>query len=83
MSSASAADVARANLAAYYANGTANATALDIPTLDHYALWPKPLNPADTVDADGLHPLWSAFELYSYPAILTWGRQAMSDFWGS
>lgn len=82
MSSASAGDVNRTNLEAYYNNGTANAEAAGIPTLDHYALWPKPLPLADTVDMDGLHPTWAAFEQYSYPTILLWVRQMMADFWG-
>lgn len=31
---------------------------------------------------DGLHPLWTnGFQLYSYPNILAWARQAMADFW--
>lgn len=83
MSPASAADVSRANLAAYYTQGTAIATANGITTIDNYAGWPKPLDPALTVDGDGLHPLWdAAFELYSYPNILAWAVQAMADFWG-
>lgn len=82
MSSASAGDVNRTNLAAYYANGTAAADLYGLLTLDHYANWPKPLPLADTVDMDGLHPTWEAFEQYSYPAILLWARAAMAAYWG-
>lgn len=33
-------------------------------------------------NGDGLHPLWAnGFQLYSYPNILAWARQAMADFW--
>lgn len=82
MSSASAADVNRTTLADYYANGTTWAASHGLLTLDNYADWPKPLNPADTVDGDGLHPLWdNVFQTYSYPNILTWARDAMAAFW--
>lgn len=31
---------------------------------------------------DGLHPIWpNAFQVFSYPNILAWARQAMADFW--
>ena len=37
---------------------------------------------ASPIAGDGLHPLWpNAFEIYSYPHILAWARQAMADFW--
>lgn len=83
MSPAAADDVNRTNLADYYDQGTSIATANGITTIDNYATWPKPLNPALTVDGDKLHPIWTAaFELYSYPNILAWAVQAMADFWG-
>lgn len=82
MSPASAADVNRVNLAAYYNQGTAIATANGIPTINNYGTWPKPLDPLLTVDGDGLHPLWdNAFALYSYPNILAWAVAAMATFW--
>lgn len=49
MSPASANDANRTNLATYYANGTANATAAGLLTIDNYATWPKPLDPNLTV----------------------------------
>lgn len=83
MSPASAADVNRVNLAAYYANGTAWAAGHGIETLDNYSNWAKPLNPANTVDGDGLHPLWDdVFESFSFPLISAWAISAMEDFWG-
>jgi hypothetical protein len=82
MSPASAADVARVNLAAYYTQGTAIATANGIETIDNNATWPKPLDPALTVDMDGLHPIWdAAFALYSYPNIKAWALRAQAAFW--
>lgn len=83
MSPASAGDTNRTNLSAYYTQGTQVAANNGIPTLDHYATWPKPLDPAFTVNNDGLHPVWDAyFEIYAYPSILLWARQMMANFWG-
>lgn len=88
MSPASAGDANRTNLAEYYDNGTANAAINDVLTIDNYASWPKPLQTAQTVAGDDLHPLWigtgpvDAFAAYSYPNIWAWAQQAMADYWG-
>lgn len=82
MSSVGAAQaVSRADLADFYANGLASAAALDCESLDHYANWPKPLPTDQTNNGDDLHPLWSAFLLYSFPLLSAKMEEVMQDFW--
>lgn len=84
MSSISAANAAqRPNLADYYADEIATGATLGMRTLDNYANWPKPLNPALTDSGDGLHPIWAgAVDTYLYPAIKAWARDRMAELWG-
>lgn len=80
----------RPNLADYYADEIATGTTLGIRTLDHYAAWPKPLDPAlSHVDptsglGDGLHPIWpGAVDTYLYPSVLAWARARMAQYWAA
>jgi hypothetical protein len=96
MSSISAVDTIRPNLADYYADDIATGTTLGIRTLDHYngvpggvaGGWPKPLAQNLThVDpttglGDGLHPIWTgAVDTYLYPNVLAWARARMAELW--
>lgn len=83
MSSVSAAVAAgRPALADYYADELATGATLGIRTMDNYAGWPKPLDPALTNGADGLHPIWTGgVDTYLYPNVLAWARARMAEFW--
>lgn len=41
------------------------------------------LNTTTVYTGDGLHPLWTPFQTYSFPNIIAWAEEAMADFWGS
>ncbi len=72
----------RPDLATYYAHDLSVAAGLGAETIDNYAGWPKPLDPALTYDSDGLHPIWAgADEVYLYPNVRTWLRAKMTEFW--
>lgn len=88
MSSVSAIQTGRSQLATYYAAELTLATSLSVRGQDNYANWPKPLAQNLTyIDAatglgDGLHPLWTnAVELYHYPATLALVRSLMAAYW--
>lgn len=75
--------VGRPNLADYFADTLATATALGQGTLDNAAAWPTPLPEWMCFGFDGLHPVWAnAVEIYEYRAILFLFRQKMAAWWG-
>jgi hypothetical protein len=70
MSSVGAGQTLRTSMEDWIVAGRLKATALDIPHVENYVNWPKPLDPALTDGLDELHPLWAnAFELWSWPQI--------------